>query len=59
MRGLLDWWLDLSPWWRRGIAGFFILISTAMLLCGTFWRLGWVLGVVLMIFSGFDDECCK
>ena len=51
MRALIEWWAGL-PWWLRfGVAGLFLLVSTALWFAGRFWPWGWVLGVVLLLFS--------
>lgn len=48
----ISWWSELSPWIRYGVAGLFLLISTALLFAGTFWPWGWAVGFVLLIFGG-------
>jgi hypothetical protein len=40
-----------SPLLRFGVAGMFLLLSTLLWFTGTFWPWGWVVGVVLLIFS--------
>ena len=49
---LLEWWAGL-PWWLRyGVAVVFLLISTVLLIGGTFWPLGWAAGLVFLFFAG-------
>jgi hypothetical protein len=50
-RDLLEWWGGLSPWIRFGVAGAFLLLSTVIWLFGRLWIWGWVVGVVLLLFS--------
>ena len=49
--GLFEWWAGL-PWWLRvGVALAFLLASTLLWFADRFWPWGWVVGVVLLIFS--------
>jgi hypothetical protein len=48
---LFEWWAGLSPWIRFGVAGAFLLLSTVLWLCGTFWPWGWAAGAVLLLLS--------
>jgi hypothetical protein len=49
--GFLEWWAGLSPWFRFGVAGVLLLISTVLWLAGKFWPWGWAAGSVLLLFS--------
>jgi hypothetical protein len=42
-------------WVRFGVAGLFLLASTALWLAGYFWPWGWAVGAVLLVFS-FPSE---
>lgn len=53
---LADWWFDLSPWIRYGIAVLFIGISTAMFFAGTIWPWGWGVGLGLLAIAGRSDS---
>ena len=49
--GRFEWWGGL-PWGlRAGVALLFLLASTILWFMGTFWPWGWVVGVVLLLFS--------
>lgn len=50
--GLFEWWADLNPWLRRGVAALFLLVSTVLWAAGYFWPYGWVVGVILLAFGG-------
>jgi len=49
---MFEWWADLSPWVRYGVAIAFLLVSTILYLGGTFWPWGWAVGAVLLVFAG-------
>ena len=53
--GFFDWWSDLSPWIRYGVALVFLTISTALWFGGTFWPYGWVVGIILLLMAGPSD----
>jgi hypothetical protein len=44
-------WASLPHLLRFGVASVFLLISTVLWFTGAFWPWGWVVGVVLLIFS--------
>ena len=53
---MFGWFTEL-PWQvRYGIAGVFILISTALFIGGTLWPWGWAVGFVLLCFGGPSDS---
>jgi hypothetical protein len=52
VHSFFEWWGGLSPWLRFGVAGGFLLLSTLIwLLADRIWIWGWVIGIVLLIFS--------
>jgi hypothetical protein len=53
---LIDWWAGLSPWWRYGVSIALILLSTVMWFLGKLWIWGWLVGVILLLFSGSSDS---
>lgn len=56
MRAVVEWWGGL-PWWLRlGVALLFLLASTVLWFgFDRFWPWGWVVGVVLLLFSFPND----
>jgi hypothetical protein len=53
MMRFFEWWYELSPWIRAGVAIMLILISTLLwFLADRFWPWGWAAGVILLLFSG-------
>jgi hypothetical protein len=46
-----EWWGGLSPWLRLGVALRYLLVSTLFWLGGRIWPYGWIVGVVLLLFS--------
>ena len=56
MGWLFEWWSDLD--WRIRFVPPLILIaiSTILIICGILWPWGWVVGVVLLLFSGPSDS---
>jgi hypothetical protein len=50
--GFLTWWADQSAWLRYGVALLLIALSTVLFFAGRIWIWGWVVGVVLLLFSG-------
>jgi hypothetical protein len=51
MRGIIEFWGGLSPWFRFGVAIFFLLVSTGLWFAQIFWPWGWVVGIVLLLLS--------
>jgi len=56
MGWLFEWWSDLD--WRIRFVPPLILIaiSTILIICGILRPWGWVVGVVLLLFSGPSDS---
>ncbi len=52
---MFDWWTGLNTWLRFGVAGAFLLASTILWLVGYFWPWGWVVGIILLLFSFPND----
>lgn len=52
---MLEWWAGLNTWLKVGVAGAFLLLSTALWLAGYFWPWGWGVGLVMLLFS-FPSE---
>ena len=52
---LFEWWAELSPRVRLGVAVFFLLLSTTLFFTGVFWPWGWAVGVILLLLSGPSD----
>jgi hypothetical protein len=50
--GFLTWWADQSAWLRYGVALLLIALSTVLFFAGRIWIWGWVVGVILLLFSG-------
>ena len=48
---LFEWWGGLRPAIRLGVSALFLLVSTVLWFCGTFWPWGWAVGGVLLLFS--------
>jgi hypothetical protein len=44
------WWAGLPLWLRYGIAAIFLLVLTVSPVAGTFWPVGWAVGVVLLLY---------
>lgn len=55
-RGMFEWWLDLPPVLRYGVALLLIAISTGLWFCGRFWPWGWAVGTALLFFAGPSDS---
>ena len=53
---MFDWWIDLPPWLRYGVAVAFLAVSTVLWFVGYFWPWGWVVGLVLLMFAGPSDS---
>ena len=54
---MIEWWAELSPWVRYGVAVFFMLLSTVLLLVfDLFWPWGWGAGVIFLFFAGPSDS---
>jgi hypothetical protein len=51
MRSLISWYGELSPWFRFGVAGLFLLASAVLLFFGIVWIWGWAIGAVLLFFA--------
>ena len=53
---LFDFWAELSPWTRNGIAILLLLVSTVLYFAfHRFWPWGWGVGAVLLLFGGRSD----
>jgi hypothetical protein len=55
---IVDWWTGLAWKLRAGVALGFLLLSTVIFFCGSFWVWGWAIGVALLLFS-FPSEAEK
>jgi hypothetical protein len=54
---LLEWWGNLSPGWRYGVALVILAVSTgAWLLEGRIWPGGFAIGAALLIAAGFNFD---
>ena len=56
IRSLIDWWAGLTPWVRFLVPIALIAISTGLLLAGILWIWGWLVGGILLLFSGPSDS---
>ena len=55
IRWFIDWWAGLDPWLRIGIPIVLLGVSLVFLLFGRIFFLGWILGGLLLLFSGKSD----
>jgi hypothetical protein len=54
---LLEWWGDLSPGWRYGVALLFLVGSTlAWLVAGRIWVAGFGIGAALFVAASFNFD---
>ena len=51
-----EWWAGLGGWARYGLPVALLLTSTLLLLNGTLWIWGWVIGGILLCFAGASDS---
>jgi hypothetical protein len=52
---MISWWTGL-PWkLRMGVALALLLLSTILFFAGYLWIWGWLIGVVLLMFSFPND----
>ncbi len=54
--GIIEWWASQSPWIRYGVSFVLLAISTIILILGRLWIWGWVVGGILLLFSGPSDS---
>lgn len=53
---MFEWWADLSPLVRYGVACLFLGVSTAFYFSGVFWPWGWAVGVALFVVNMFLSD---
>jgi hypothetical protein len=54
---LLEWWGDLSPGWRYGVALLVLFVSAgAWLFAERIWPAGFAIGAALLIAAGFNFD---
>ena len=52
LKNSIEWWGGLDPKIRITIPVVLLLISTILFFIGILWIWGWVVGVILLLFSG-------